>query len=112
MRKVVVTGLGCVSPVGNSADETWEALKAGKSGIATIAGYDAGPFKVKYDAEVKDFKASDYMDAKEARKMARFTQLAVAASKMALDDANLTGNQEVLDSNQTFYPLFDHSSIA
>ena len=47
MRKVVVTGLGCVSPVGNSADETWEALKAGKSGIATIAGYDAGHLKVK-----------------------------------------------------------------
>ena len=97
MRKVVVTGLGCVSPVGNSADETWAALKAGKSGVAPIAGYDATPFKVKYDAEVKNFKASDYMDAKEARKMARFTQLAVAASKMALEDAKLTGNQEVLD---------------
>ncbi|MGI5058427.1 beta-ketoacyl-ACP synthase II [Treponema pectinovorum] len=98
MRRVVVTGLGCVSPVGNSADETWEALKAGKSGIAPIAGYDATPFKVKYDAEVKNFNASDYMDSKEARKMARFTQLAVAASKMALDDAKLTGNTEVLDN--------------
>lgn len=98
MRRVVVTGLGCVSPVGNSADETWEALKAGKSGIAPIAGYDATPFKVKYDAEVKNFNASDYMDSKEARKMARFSQLAVAASKMALDDANLTGNEEVLDN--------------
>lgn len=97
MRKVVVTGLGCVSPVGNSADETWAALKAGKSGVAPIAGYDATPFKVKYDAEVKDFKASDYMDAKEARKMARFTQLAVAASKMALEDSKLTGNEAVLD---------------
>ncbi len=97
MRKVVVTGLGCVSPVGNSADETWAALKAGKSGVAPIAGYDATPFKVKYDAEVKNFNAGDYMDAKEARKMARFTQLAVAASKMALDDSKLAGNQEVLD---------------
>ncbi len=90
MRKVVVTGLGCVSPVGNSADETWEALKAGKSGIALIAGYDAAPFKVKYDAEVKNFNASDYMDAKDARKMARFTQLAVAASRMAIDDSKLS----------------------
>ena len=74
MSKVVVTGLGCISPVGNSVEETWEALKAGKSGIAPIAGYDAGPFKVKYDAEVKNFVASNYMESSVARKMAKFTQ--------------------------------------
>ena len=102
MRKVVVTGLGCISPVGNSADETWAALKAGKSGIAPIAGYDATPFKVKYDAEVKNFNPTDFIDSKEARKMARFTQLAVCASKMALEDSNLTGNQEVLDNAGVF----------
>ena len=102
MRKVVVTGLGCISPVGNSADETWAALKAGKSGIAPIAGYDATPFKVKYDAEVKNFNPTDFIDSKEARKMARFTQLAVCASKMALEDSNLTENQEVLDDAGVF----------
>lgn len=102
MRKVVVTGLGCISPVGNSADETWESLKAGKCGIAAISGYDASPFKVKYDAEVKNFNPSDYMDSKDARKMARFTQLAVAAAKMALDDSKLAGNQEVLEDAGVF----------
>ena len=102
MRKVVVTGLGCISPVGNSADETWAALKAGKSGIAPIAGYDATPFKVKYDAEVKNFNPTDFIDSKEARKMARFTQLAVCAAKMALEDSNLTENQEVLDDAGVF----------
>lgn len=102
MRKVVVTGLGCVSPVGNSVEETWASLKAGKSGVAPIAGYDATPFKVKYDAEVKNFNVTDYVDGKEARKMARFTQLAVAASRMALDDSKLAGNQEVLDETGVY----------
>ena len=102
MRRVVVTGMGCVSPVGNSADETWEAIKAGKSGIGLITRYDATPFKVKYAAEVKDFDASKYMDPKAARKMAMFLKLAVAAAKMALDDSNLTDNKEVLNDTSIF----------
>lgn len=102
MCRVVVTGMGCVSPVGNSADETWEAIKAGKSGIGLITRYDATPFKVKYAAEVKDFDASKYMDPKAARKMAMFSKLAVAAAKMALDDSNLTDNKEVLNDTSIF----------
>lgn len=102
MRRVVVTGMGCVSPVGNSADETWEAIKAGKSGIGLITRYDATPFKVKYAAEVKDFDASKYMDPKASRKMAMFSKLAVAAAKMALDDSNLTDNKEVLNDTSIF----------
>lgn len=102
MRKVVVTGMGCVSPVGNSVDETWAAVQKGKSGIATITRYDPSPFKVKYDAEVKDFEADKYMDSKAARKMARYSKFAVAAAKMALDDANLTDNKEVLDTAGIF----------
>ncbi len=98
MRRVVVTGLGCVSPLGNSVEETWAALKAGKSGIATITRYDPAPFKVKYVAEVKNFDATKYMDASAARKMATFSKYAVAASKMALDDAGLTDNKEVLEN--------------
>ena len=74
MRRVVVTGLGCVSPVGNSVEETWNSIKAGKSGIATITHYDNTNFKVKYAAEVKNFKAEDYMDGKAARKMALYTK--------------------------------------
>ena len=59
MRRVVVTGLGCVSPLGNSADETWNAMKEGKSGIGLITRYDNTPFKVKYAAEVKNFEPAN-----------------------------------------------------
>jgi len=97
MRRVVVTGLGCVSPLGNSVEETWAGLKAGKSGIANITHYDTTNLKVKYGAEVKNFDASQYMDSSAARKMALYCKYAVAASKMALDDAGLNGNAEVLD---------------
>ena len=102
MRRVVVTGLGCVSPVGNSMDETWDAVTKGRSGIALISRYDSSAFKVKYDAEVKNFDASLYMDSKAARKMANFTKYAVAAAKMALDDAGLTDNKEVLDKASVY----------
>ena len=97
MRKVVVTGLGCVSPLGNSVEETWAGIKAGKSGINTITHYDNSNFKVKYAAEVKDFDASKYMDSSAARKMALYCKYAVAAAKMALDDSKLMGNAEVLE---------------
>ena len=102
MRKVVVTGLGCVSPIGNSVEETWASIRAGKSGIATITHYDASAFKVKYAAEVKNFEADKYMDPQSARKMARFSKYAVAAAKMALDDSNLTDNKEVLNDTSIF----------
>ncbi len=97
MRRVVVTGLGCVSPLGNSVEETWAGIKAGKSGINTITHYDNANFKVKYAAEVKDFDASKYMDSSAARKMALYCKYAVAAAKMALDDSKLMGNAEVLE---------------
>ena len=102
MRRVVVTGMGCVSPVGNSVEETWAAVKAGKSGIALTTHYDNAPFKVKYDAEVKNFEVEKYMDPKNARKMARFSKYAVAAAKMALDDAGITDNKEILDNAAVF----------
>ena len=98
MRRVVVTGLGCVSPLGNNVEETWQAIKDGRSGVAPITYYDTSAFKVKYAAEVKNFDAAKYMDPKAARKMARFTKYAVAAAKQALDDANLTENKEVLEN--------------
>ena len=98
MRKVVVTGLGCVSPLGNSVDETWAALKAGKSGVANITRYDTSPFKVKYLAEVKGFDPEKYMDITAARKMGEFAKLAVAAASMALQDADLVDKKEILDT--------------
>lgn len=96
-RRVVITGMGAVTPIGNSVAETWESIKAGKSGIDTITHFDASINKVHYAAEVKNFDPALYMDAKDARKMARFSQYAVAASKMALEDANLLGNAEILE---------------
>ncbi len=92
MRKVVVTGLGAVTPVGNSIEETWASLCAGKSGIAQISGFDASGYKVKIAGEVKDFDVTKWIDKKDARKMARFTRFAAAASAMALEDAGLSKN--------------------
>ena len=96
-RRVVITGMGAITPLGNSVDETWAGIKAGKSGIGPITQFDASINKVHYAAEVKNFDPSQYMDSKDARKMARFTQLGVAAAKMALEDSGLMGNEAVLD---------------
>ena len=96
-RRVVITGMGAITPIGNSVAETWESIKAGKSGIDTITHFDASINKVHYAAEVKNFDPALYMDAKDARKMARFSQYAVTATKMAFEDANLLGNAEVLE---------------
>ena len=96
-RRVVVTGMGAVTPIGNNVDEFWTSIKAGKSGIAPITHFDASINKVHYAAEVKNFNPGDYMDSKESRKMARFTQYAVAASKQALEDSDLMGKSEILD---------------
>lgn len=99
MRKVVVTGMGVVSPLGNSLDETWQGIKEGKSGIANITGFDCTDYKVQIAAEVKDFDASQFIDKREARKMARFTQFAVAAAVQAVKDAGLT--KETIDADRT-----------
>jgi 3-oxoacyl-[acyl-carrier-protein] synthase II len=101
-RRVVITGMGAVTPVGNSVDETWAAVKAGKSGVALITHFDASTFKAKYAAEVKNFDSSLYMDPAAARKMARFSQYGVAAARMALDDAKLIDNKEVLGKTGIF----------
>ncbi len=102
MRRVVITGMGAVTPLGNSVEETWAAIRAGKSGIGPITYYDTTTSAIKYGGEVKNFEAEKYMDAQAARKMARFTKYAVAAAKMALDDAGLTGNAEVLDKTAIY----------
>lgn len=96
-RRVVITGMGAITPLGNSVEETWAGIKAGKSGIGPITYFDSSINKVHYAAEVKNFNAGDYMDSKEARKMARFTQFGVAAAKQCLEDAGLVGNTEVLE---------------
>ena len=86
-RRVVVTGLGCVTPVGNDVATTWEALLAGKSGGGPITQFDPTDFKVKFACEVKGFDPSLYMDRKEVKRSDRYTQLAVAAAAQAMKDA-------------------------
>jgi 3-oxoacyl-[acyl-carrier-protein] synthase II len=87
--KVVVTGMGAISPIGNSVEEFKASLKAGKSGVGRITRFDTEDFDVKIAAEVRDFDPSRWIDKKDARKMARFTQFAVAASAQALAQAGL-----------------------
>jgi beta-ketoacyl-acyl-carrier-protein synthase II len=94
-KRVVVTGIGAVTPLGLTAQETWENIKLGKSGIDYLTSIQDENITVKVAAEIKEFDASLYMDGKESKKMDRFTQFAVAASKMALIDANFKIN----DSN-------------
>ena len=92
-RRVVVTGIGAVTPLGNTIQETWEAIKAGKSGIGPLTRVDAEKFPVKVAAEVRDFDIEQFIDKKEARRMDRFTQFAVAAAMMAKDDSKLDINE-------------------
>ncbi|MEK5040816.1 beta-ketoacyl-ACP synthase II [Sporosarcina sp. FSL K6-3457] len=88
-RRVVVTGIGAISPVGNSAEESWQSVLAGKSGVGPLTRLDSEQFPVKVAAEVKDFDIEEYISRKDARKMDRFTHYALAASVMAMKDANL-----------------------
>ena len=89
LKRVVVTGLGAITPVGNNPEETWNNLLAGKSGAAPITLFDASQFKTQFACEVKGFNANDYIDRKEARKMDRYAQLAMAAAVQAVDDCKM-----------------------
>ncbi|NLZ94080.1 MAG: beta-ketoacyl-ACP synthase II, partial [Firmicutes bacterium] len=88
-RRVVITGLGMVTPIGTGKTAFWDNLIAGKSGIERVQRFDVSEYPTQMAAEVKDFKAEDYMDKKESRRMDRFCQFAVAAARLALDDAKL-----------------------
>ena len=96
-RRVVVTGLGVVSPVGSTVSSMWEALIAGKSGVDHISSFDPAPFETRFAAEAKDFDASMYVSGKEARRMDRFTQFALAASLQATEAAGLTINDDTAE---------------
>ena len=88
-RRVVVTGLGLISPVGNSVEQAWANLTAGRSGIATITHFDPTPFACRFAGEVKDFKVDEYVPAKEARHMDTFIHYGLAAAIQAVQDAGL-----------------------
>lgn len=95
-KRVVVTGLGCISPVGNNVHDLWKNLTAGVSGVDLITHYDTGEHKTKFAAEVKGFDGATLFGGREARKMDRFAQFALAASQQAVDNAGLV----IDDSNR------------
>lgn len=88
-RRVVITGLGAITPIGNSIESFWNSVKEGKNGIDNITFFDTTEFKVKVAAEVKDFKAEDYISKKDAKRLDRYTQLALVAAKECMKDSNI-----------------------
>jgi len=97
LKRVVVTGLGALTPVGNTAEETWNNLVAGASGAGPITRFDASLFKTHFACEVKGFQPNDILDRKEARRMDRFTQFGVVVANEAIADSGLDFNKEDLD---------------
>ena len=93
-RRVVITGVGPVTPIGIGKETFWSNLVAGKSGVGPITQFDTEGFTVKIAAEVKDFDYTAYIDKKEGKRMDRVTQLAVAAAKLAIEDAKLDMSKE------------------
>lgn len=94
MKRVVVTGMGAITPIGVGVENYWEGLKEGKIGFGPVTKFDTTDYKAKLAAEVKDFNPKDYMDPKSARRMEPFCQYAVAAAKEAIEDAKLDMEQE------------------
>ncbi|MGX9292266.1 beta-ketoacyl-ACP synthase II [Bacillus sp. A015] len=94
-KRVVVTGLGALTPLGNDVETTWKNAVAGVSGVGPITRVDSSEYTAKVAAELKDFNIEDYMEKKEARKMARFTQYAVVAAQKALEDSRLEITDEI-----------------
>ena len=94
MKRVVVTGMGLISPIGNSVEEFWENVKKKTVGIAPITYFDTAEYKAKVAAQVKNFEPGDYMDAKAARRMEPFCQYAVAAAGQAIKDSGLELTKE------------------
>lgn len=106
-QRVVVTGIGIVSPIGTGKENFWNGILEGQCGIKTISSFDTSAFKVKVAGEITDFEASDYIAKKEAKRMDRFTHFAIAASKLALSDANF----EVTEDNAQRLGVYMGSGI-
>src|SRR5579862_3176802 len=94
-KRVVITGMGLVTALGSEIDAFWRNITAGKSGVSAIEGFDAAEYATRFAAEIKDFQADRYMERREARKMDRFVQFAVAASTVAVSASGL----EITEAN-------------
>ena len=97
LKRVVVTGLGAITPIGNTVPEFWENLVNGVSGAGPITHFDASLFKTQFACEVKNFDANQYIDRKEARKMDLYTQYAIGVAKQAVEDSGLDVENEDLN---------------
>lgn len=97
-RRVVITGMGCITPIGNNVEEFWKGIEEGKCGIDEITAFDISDHKVHLAAEAKNFVPENYIDKKEAKRMDRFTQFALAAAKEVMEDSRL--NVEEIDSTR------------
>ena len=97
LKRVVITGLGALTPIGNTVDEYWESLKNGKSGAAPITQFDASKFKTQFACEIKNFDIKDHLDRKEARKLDQFSQYAMVSSSEAMADSGLMDSNPNLD---------------
>lgn len=106
-KRVVITGLGAITPIGNSVEAFWEGLMSGRSGVAPVTDFDCSAIATRIAAPVKEFVVDDYLDRKESRRMDRFVHFAVAASKMAVEDSGL----EIDDSNRERVGVFIGSGI-
>jgi len=98
LKRVVVTGIGALTPIGNNLDDYWNALLAGKSGAGPITQFDASKFRTRFACEIKNFDPTQYLDKKEARKLDRFAQLALVVSDQAMADAGL--NKDNIDPDR------------
>ena len=97
LKRVVVTGLGALTPIGNTLPEYWEGLKNGKSGAAPIKQFDASLFKTHFACEVKDFNVTDHIDRKEARKLDQFSQYAIVSAREAVANSGLIESEPNLN---------------
>jgi len=94
MTEVVVTGIGCVTPIGTGVEGLWSGLRAKRSVVRTITHFDPAPFKSKIAGEIDDFRPQDHLPAKAAKRMDRFSGIGVVSSLLALEDAGLATRQE------------------
>src|SRR5213592_3999728 len=96
-RRVVITGVGAVTPIGTAADGLWSGLQARTSAVRTITRFDPTPFRSHMAGEIPDFRPQDHLDAKRAKRLDRFSQLAVTSARLALVDAELDATREDAD---------------
>ncbi len=97
LKRVVVTGMGALTPIGNTLDDYWAALKSGKSGAAKITQFDASLFKTQFACELKQFNATDHIDRKEARKLDQFSQYALVTANEAVENSKILSSNPNLD---------------